>query len=100
MTGRRSYRSGSTGNSNTGGSGYGGGAPRRSAPQGDGQQGDGEFTIITGLFRSKSGKADTVFVTDDIAAKLAQVKPGDTLGVSMSTKADRLTLWFINKEGN
>lgn len=68
--------------------------PTRSAPK---QQTDGEFVTITGLFPTKSGKADTAFIKPDIFDKLQEIQEGDTIGVSMNTKTNRLQLWYIRK---
>lgn len=58
----------------------------------------GTFVPITGLFPSKSGKADTVFIKDEeILKKLRDIRIGDTLGVSVNSKTKRLMLWFIAK---
>ena len=59
---------------------------------------DGEFKNISGLFRSASGKADKVTVTEDIFAKLQDIKVGDVLGVSGIPRTDRIGLWYIKKE--
>lgn len=69
--------------------------------QGEGRpSNDGTFILITQLFPSKSGKADTVFIKSgsDIIKKLGDVREGDTLGVSVSKKNQRLMLWFIAKD--
>ena len=58
---------------------------------------DGDFVNITGLFPSKSGKADNVVVTPAICDILNQIQPGDILGVSEMKKTKRLSLWFIKK---
>jgi hypothetical protein len=80
-------------------------APRRTAPRpatrtakpAPKQQSDGEFVTITGLFPTKSGKADTAFVKPDIFDKIQEIQEGDTIGVSMNTKTNRLQLWYIRK---
>jgi hypothetical protein len=80
-------------------------APRRTAPRPTArptkpatkQQSDGEFVTITGLFPTKSGKADTAFIKPDIFEKIQEIQEGDTIGVSMNTKTNRLQLWYIRK---
>lgn len=57
--------------------------------------GDSKFINITGLFPSKSGKADTVFLTEQHCDILASLRPGDVIGVSMSQKTQKLSLWAI-----
>jgi len=61
------------------------------------QQGDGEFITITGLFPTKSGKADTAYIKDDMYEHFKNIRPGDTIGVSMNKKTNRLQLWYIQK---
>jgi hypothetical protein len=53
--------------------------------------------MITGLFPSKSGKADTAFVKEEIFDALQGVQEGDTIGVSTNQKTGRLSLWYISK---
>lgn len=65
---------------------------------GSSAQSDGKFITITGLFPTKSGKADTAFVKDDIFEQLQRIQPGDTIGVSVNQKTNRLQLWYITKE--
>jgi hypothetical protein len=69
------------------------------APQEE-QRGDSKFKNITGLFRSKSGKADTVFVTEAIYAALQSIQVNDVLGVSQNSKNGNLQMWYIPNEGN
>lgn len=70
--------------------------PKNYKPQNS--RGDSKFINITGLFKSKSGKADTVFVTEAIEDILHSIQPGDTLGVSENQKNGNLQLWFIKGE--
>jgi hypothetical protein len=70
-------------------------APR---PEQAPEQKKGTFIPISGLFRSKSGKADTVFVTEAIVTELQNIRPGDTLGISTNAKTKRPMLWYIAKE--
>lgn len=79
-------------------------APRTAAPPRGGYDNktargnqDGEFITITGLFPTKSGKADTAFVKPDILAHLRDIQEGDAIGVSMNKKTNRLQLWYIRK---
>ena len=77
-------------------------APTRQAAPRQQQQSRGSnsnFKTITGLFLAKSGKADTVFVTPEIAEKLHAIQPGDTLGVSINQKTNRPALWYIEGDG-
>lgn len=62
-----------------------------------GQSQDGTYVTVTGLFPTKSGKADTAFVKDDMYELLQGIKPGDTIGVSMNQKTNRLQFWYITK---
>jgi hypothetical protein len=61
-------------------------------------EGKSKFVNITGLFRTKSGKADTIFLTEQMCDMLYAVQPGDVLGVSENAKNGRLQLWYIPKE--
>lgn len=74
-------------------------APRAEAPTPAPSSEKGEFVPITGLFPSKSGKADTAFIKpgSGIIEKLHDIREGDTIGVSMNQKTHRLMLWFIAK---
>ena len=62
--------------------------------------GDGtsSFVNVTGLFRSKSGKADTVFVNEEIMEKLSKMSIGDVLGVSENVNNGNLQIWYIVKK--
>lgn len=53
---------------------------------------------VTGFFTSKSGKAETVFVTEAICEALKNLQPGDTLGISKNDKTQRWGLFYF--EGN
>lgn len=68
---------------------------RRYEAQGDGKS---SFVNVTGLFRSKSGKADTVFVTEEIIDKFASMAVGDVLGVSENVNNGNLQIWYIVKK--
>jgi hypothetical protein len=68
---------------------------RETAPE----QKKGTFVTITGLFKAKSGKADTVFVTEAIVEALQQIQPGDTLGVSPNKTTGRPSLGDIQQAG-
>jgi hypothetical protein len=61
-------------------------------------EGNSQYINITGLFPSKSGKADTVFLTAEHCEALKALKPGDVLGVSVNKKTQRLALWAIPNE--
>jgi hypothetical protein len=62
------------------------------------EQGDSKFVNITGLFPSKSGKADTVFVTEAIEGLLHEIRPGDLLGISENQTSHRIQMWYIRKD--
>lgn len=57
-----------------------------------------QYINITGLFTSKSGKADTAFLNEEMCDKLQSLKPGDVIGVSTNKKTGRLALWAIPAE--
>lgn len=62
------------------------------------EQGKSNFIYITGFFPSKSGKADTVFITDEILEKLQTLKVGDLLSLS-EQKNGNIGMSYLPKEG-
>jgi GTP-dependent phosphoenolpyruvate carboxykinase len=63
------------------------------------QQRENKFIYITGFFPSKSGKADTVFINEDILAKLQVLKIGDLLSLS-EQKNGNIGMSYIPAEEN
>jgi len=55
-------------------------AAKKSFPKKEGNT--SKFIYITGFFPSKSGKADTVFINEEILEKLQVLKVGDLLSLS------------------
>jgi len=76
-----------------------GNAPEKKSYAAPKKQEESKFIYITGFFPSKSGKADTVFLTEEIVAKLHECKAGDTLGISEQKKTGRIGLWYVPNEG-
>ena len=63
-------------------------------------RGSGKWHNVTGLFKSASGKSYTIRVTDEIAAKLKEVQPGDSLSISAEPvvtegKKDRISFSYV-----
>lgn len=72
---------------------------KQSFPPKKKEQGESKFIYITGFFPSKSGKADTVFITEEILEKLQVLKVGDLLSLS-AQKNGNIGMSYVPAESN